>query len=258
MKKKSIVKLGIIAALFVLFMFLAAGSVAVKTFDKACAPHEIIFEPTQRRSLTDAEINQYKESWNHLSSKDSFWTFTEPDIHGMDANMSISECKDIADIVIVGTVKEVYPSRWNTADGKPPNRTSIVDGYIVTEATVTVDYYLKDSPDLFEKYNMSYDEILIDYYGGTVGDRYMAGDSSYNFVEGEKVLLFLQLNETEEMTPKDVASHFEPFGPALTYRVIGDELVRGPPYNTTENFGLFVAEMQNEHVSVWSRIINGF
>ncbi|WP_338102011.1 hypothetical protein [Methanolapillus millepedarum] len=208
--------------------------------------------PTERRALTEAEQAYYKEMWR--SHNTSFLTENEPDFDGLDSNLSIAECKSLSDIVIVGTVEEVYPSRWNTADGNEPNTVSIVNGYIVTETLISVDYYLKDNPDLFEKYNMSHQEILIATYGGEVDDWCMTGDSCYNFVPGEQVLLFLQLNETEKMTSVDEAPHFEPFGPSLTYRIVGGELIRGPPYDSTENLGLFMKELETGTGNVWSRI----
>ncbi|MDV0447847.1 hypothetical protein MsAg5_17640 [Methanosarcinaceae archaeon Ag5] len=240
--------------LFSVIVFSFAVLVLAAGLATAIVSYDDLSNPTGKRALTPDEMAYYEEMWRGYNT--SFMDENDPDFDSLDAELSVAECKNMADIIIVGTVEEVYPSRWNTVDGHEPENVSILNGYIVTETLIHVDYYLKDNPELFKKYDMSREDILIATYGGDVGDWHMTGDSCYNFVSGEQVLLFLQMNETEQMTPLDEASHFEPIGPSLTYRIVGGQLVQGPPYNSTENLGSFIKQLENGTDTLWSKLMH--
>ncbi|AKB32320.1 hypothetical protein MSSIH_1630 [Methanosarcina siciliae HI350] len=110
------------------------------------------------------------------------------------------ELRDYSDTIVIGTVKEILPPRWNTADGKKPlklfNKFEYPEDIIYTDIVISVDEYLKNP--------LSSGELIVRVTGGTVGDFSMTTDADPSFNTGEKVLLFLR---------KDTNSHTNDIGP---------------------------------------------
>jgi hypothetical protein len=57
------------------------------------------------------------------------------------------ELIEYSDTIVIGTVKEILPSRWNTKDGKHPGKPTAeldyFDDTIYTDIVISVDEYLK-------------------------------------------------------------------------------------------------------------------
>lgn len=107
-----------------------------------------------------------------------------------------------SDTVIIGTVKEILPSKWNTADGKQPDKTAAElesSDIIYTDIIVNVDKYLKNP--------LSSNEVTVRVIGGTVGSVSMTSDDEPNFKLGEKVLLYLK-EDTYRDTKNVGSEHF--------------------------------------------------
>jgi hypothetical protein len=105
--------------------------------------------------------------------------------------------------IVIGTVKEILPPKWNTIDGKQPNKPTTKLDYpydiIYTDIVISVDEYLKNSS--------SSKEVIVRITGGTVGDVSMSTDADPSFKIGEKVLLYLSKDESP--STKDIGSkHF--------------------------------------------------
>lgn len=102
------------------------------------------------------------------------------------------ELKDNSDTIVMGTVKEKLPPRWNTADGKKPNKLlnkiEYPDDIIYTDIVISVDEYLKNP--------LSSRELIVRVTGGTVGDFSMTTDADPLFNTSEKVLLYLSKDES--------------------------------------------------------------
>lgn len=107
--------------------------------------------------------------------------------------------------VLIGTVKEINPSRWNSIDGKRPNGIDSfsLENLIYTDIIISVDKYLKNP--------LSSKEVRVRVDGGTVGnDTFIAGYEP-SFKANEKVLLYLMKDVTKRT--KDIEpEHFKVTG----------------------------------------------
>ena len=112
------------------------------------------------------------------------------------------DLNNYSDTVIIGTVKEILPSKWNTADGKQPDKTAAElesSDIIYTDIIINVDKCLKNP--------LSSNEVTVRVIGGTVGNVSLTTDEESNFKLGEKVLLYLK--EDTYCDTKNVGSdHF--------------------------------------------------
>jgi len=113
------------------------------------------------------------------------------------------ELRDNSDTIVIGTVKEILPPRWNTVDGKRPhkllNKLEYPDDIIYTDIVISVDEYLKNP--------LSSNELIVRVTGGTVGDFRMTTDADPSFNTDEKVLLYLR--KDERSSTKDIGpEHF--------------------------------------------------
>jgi hypothetical protein len=113
------------------------------------------------------------------------------------------ELRDYSDTILIGTVKEILPPIWNTADGKQPNKaiTEINprEDLIYTDVIISVDEYLKNP--------LSSKEIIVRVTGGTIGRFSMTTDAEPSFNTGEKVLIYL--SKDDNLATKDVGpEHF--------------------------------------------------
>jgi hypothetical protein len=90
--------------------------------------------------------------------------------------------------IIIGTVKEILPARWSTADGqRPPN--PHVEGLadvIYRPVVFEVEQYYKGKGNE--------QELVLVGFGGTVGQDSMeyAGDDLFTFHVGERMIVFLK------------------------------------------------------------------
>jgi hypothetical protein len=113
------------------------------------------------------------------------------------------ELRDNSDTIVIGTVKEILPPRWNTIDGKKPkkllNKLEYPDDIIYTDIVISVDEYLKNP--------LPSNELIVRVTGGTVGDFSMTTDADPSFNTDEKVLLYL--SKDERSSTRDIGpEHF--------------------------------------------------
>lgn len=112
------------------------------------------------------------------------------------------ELSNYSDTIVIGTVKEILPPRWNTIDGKQPNKTRrelLRENVIYTDVVISVDEYIKNP--LVSR------EVIVRTTGGKIGNVNVTTDSDPSFKVGEKVLLFLSKDNSSDT--KDFApEHF--------------------------------------------------
>lgn len=130
-------------------------------------------------------------------------------ISGTLAYLNFTELNQRSESIVIGTVKEILPSKWNTPDGKRRGDTIENLGEydaMYTDVIISVDKYLKNP--------LEQKEIRVRIQGGEDEVVKMVSDSEPSFKEGEKVLLYVS---------KDVSTIFKDFSPEH-YLVIGSSL----------------------------------
>lgn len=119
--------------------------------------------------------------------------------------LDTKELSNLSEMIIIGTVKEITPSKWNSIDGKRPCGIDSfsLENLIYTDITISVDKYLKNPS--------SSKEVTVRVDGGTVGNDTLEIDCEPTFKSGEKILLFLTkdvTNRTKDIGPE----HFKVTG----------------------------------------------
>jgi hypothetical protein len=107
--------------------------------------------------------------------------------------------------ILIGTVKEIKPSKWNSVDGKRPNGIDSfsLEHLIYTDIIISVDKYLKNP--------LPSKEVTVRIDGGTVGNDTYEAMYEPGFKANEKVLLYLMedvTNRTKDISPE----HFKVTG----------------------------------------------
>jgi hypothetical protein len=101
-----------------------------------------------------------------------------------------------SDVIVIGEVREILPSKWTTEDGKKP--INFYDECIYTDVIIEVDEYLKNPQPT--------EEITVRTMEGQVGNDRIMSDGQAEFEPAEKVLLFLT---TKDSYTKDIGGeHF--------------------------------------------------
>ena len=115
--------------------------------------------------------------------------------------VSPEEMSSMSDVIVIGSVKEVLPSEWNTRDGQMPNNDIYeLEWYdIYTDVVITVDEYLKTP--LSEK------EVIVRTLGGEKDVISIVVEDEASFNPGEKVFLYLK-NDTWPNTMSNGPEHF--------------------------------------------------
>jgi len=90
-----------------------------------------------------------------------------------------------SDVIVIGEVKEILPSRWTTEDGK--KSVNFYDERIYTDVIIEVGEYLKNPQPT--------EEITVRTMGGKVGNDRIIYEDEAEFEPDEKVLLFLTKEE---------------------------------------------------------------
>lgn len=144
------------------------------------------------------ENNSLQDSITPTNKSDKPITF------GMDVNFihyTHEELSNYSDTIVIGTVKEILPPKWNTMDGKQPNKplTEIdrLNDTIYTDIVIGVDEYLKNP--------LSSKEVVVRSTVGTIGNVSMTSDAEPSFKTGEKVLLYLSKDDnpaTKDVVPE--------------------------------------------------------
>lgn len=152
--------------------------------------------------LSDVSKDNFKTL--EQSEKPEETNFNKPITIGISGSLeeySYNDLNNHADTILIGKVKEILPSRWNSIDGQMnKSALEINPGELIyTDIIISVDKYLKNS--------LSSDEVTVRVVGGTIGNITMSSDIEPSFESGEKVLLYLS-NDTYPYT-KDIGSeHF--------------------------------------------------
>ena len=110
------------------------------------------------------------------------------------AYMGLDELTNNSDLILIGSVKEILPARWNTPDGEQPENALEDLGLhevIYRDVVISVDEYLKKS--------LSSNEVVVRVLGGTVGNLTMDVEDQPSLEPGEDVLLYL-VNDTHPAT----------------------------------------------------------
>jgi len=150
------------------------------------------------------------------------------DLNGPDAPMTIEvsyeliylspdELAENSDLILIGSVKEILPARWNTPDGEQPENAfegSGLDVVIYRDVVISVDEYLKNS--------LPSNEVVVRVLGGTVGNLGMDVEDEPSFEPGEDVLLYL-VEDTSPFTKDLRPEHFRVTGVSQgKYTLTGD------------------------------------
>ncbi|WP_440952315.1 hypothetical protein [Methanococcoides sp. FTZ1] len=122
--------------------------------------------------------------------------------------VSPEEMSSMSDVIIIGTVKEVLPSEWNTRDGQiPTDDIYELEWYdIYTDVVITVDEYLKNP--------LSETEVIVRTLGGEKDVIAIDVEDEPSFDPGEKVFLYLK-NDTWPNTMSNGPEHFVVTGVSL-------------------------------------------
>lgn len=101
--------------------------------------------------------------------------------------MSHEDLSNESDVILMGNIKEILPSKWNTPDGERP--TDVIEDLdqndlIYTDIVVNVDQYLKNP--------FSEKEVIVRTIGGNDGYICMSVNYEPSFKMDEKVLLYLR------------------------------------------------------------------
>ncbi len=116
--------------------------------------------------------------------------------------LSYEDLSDRSDVILIGTVKEILPSKWNTADGTRPTDDIYDLGWhdvLYTDVMISVDGYLKNP--LPEK------EVIVRIQGGSDGYVSIDVEDESSFSLGERVFLYLN-NDTWADTKDFGPEHF--------------------------------------------------
>lgn len=119
--------------------------------------------------------------------------------------MNFEELSNESYTVLIGTVKEINPSKWNSIDGKRPAGIDSfsLENLIYTDITISVDEFLKNP--------LSSKEVIVRVDGGTVGNDTYEARYEPSFNANERVLLYLMkdaTNRTKDISPE----HFKVTG----------------------------------------------
>lgn len=129
----------------------------------------------------------------------------EPVTINTDGEIIALELNDLnreSETILIGTVKEILPSKWNTPDAKRPGKLIAdlgPDDTMYTDIIISVEKYLKNPLD--QK------EVIVRIEGGEDDFTEVNVDYEPSFETGEKVLLYL-CEDSSPMTKGIRPEHF--------------------------------------------------
>jgi hypothetical protein len=167
----------------------AVSLIILSTLTLSCSQDGIKQEnsPLQENKLANNDVPLYSESSASL------------------VPLSSEELSNKSYTIVIGSVKEMLPSKWNSIDGKRPNGIDSfsLENLIYTDIIIIVDKYLKNP--------LQSKEITVRVDGGTVGNDTFIAMHEPSFKANEKVLLYLikdVTNRTKDIEPE----HFKVTG----------------------------------------------
>lgn len=122
------------------------------------------------------------------------------ELKGLLASMATDDLSIRSDVILIGTVKEIQPGKWNIPGGWDNTSVRGRDKTMYTDIVINVDQYLKNP--------QSSDEIIVRVRGGNVEDTIMSADFEPDFTQNETVLLFLKddpFQLTRDLPPEHFA-----------------------------------------------------
>jgi hypothetical protein len=121
-------------------------------------------------------------------------------VSGIMEELSYEDLNSRSSVILIGTVKEIIPARWNTPDGTRPAQkiddSDILD-VMYTDIIIQVDEYLKNPG--------SAKEVTVRVLGGTIGNETILVEDSPSFGNNETVLVYLN----GESSPYNVTGEFQ-------------------------------------------------
>ncbi|WP_319506076.1 hypothetical protein [uncultured Methanolobus sp.] len=133
-------------------------------------------------SMTNLQTQQFNQEFEAVTIE------TSGEIPALDFN----GLNEKSETILIGTVKEILPSKWNTPDGKRPAK--LINDFgpndtMYTDVVISVEQYLQNP--------LNNKEVIIRVEGGE--DEYTIMDVDYepSFVLNERVLLYLD----EDISP---------------------------------------------------------
>jgi hypothetical protein len=174
-------KIKYILALSVLFSLVLVGLVYAGGFLNDSSKEEASDNPYYT-------FGGYGELFISDNGSDGLIRGSNPEIQAL----SYEYLSENSDVILIGTVKEILPGKWNTVDGKRPHDS--IDDFewydmIYTDVVITADEYLKNP--------LPEDEVIVRVFTGTVGNDVSTADYEASFQTGEKVFLYLIEDEWE-------------------------------------------------------------
>lgn len=134
--------------------------------------------------------------------------------------MSIDDLIAESDLIVIGWVETVHPSRWNTADGYLPDdvtvKTISSDMVIFTDIGFNISEILKGETE--------HSQVRIRTFGGEVGQDRMIVSGEPSLIAGQTYLLFLSPDTglTSEIEP----GHYLVTGAIQgAYQISGDKAI---------------------------------
>ncbi|WP_230375495.1 hypothetical protein [Methanolobus vulcani] len=175
------IKIKYILALSVLFSLVLVGLVYAGGFLNDSSKEEASDNPYYT-------FGGYGELFISDNGSDGLIRGSNPEIEAL----SYEYLSENSDVILIGTVKEILPGKWNTVDGKRPHDS--IDDFewydmIYTDIVITADEYLKNP--------LPEDEVIVRVFTGTVGNDVSTADYEASFQKGEKVFLYLIEDEWE-------------------------------------------------------------
>jgi hypothetical protein len=175
------IKIKYILALSVLFSLVLVGLVYTGGFLNDSSREEASDNPYYT-------FGGYGELFISDNGSDGLIRGSNPEIEAL----SYEYLSENSDVILIGTVKEILPGKWNTVDGKRPHDS--IDDFewydmIYTDVVITADEYLKNP--------LPEDEVIVRVFTGTVGNDVSTADYEASFQKGEKVFLYLIEDEWE-------------------------------------------------------------
>lgn len=117
------------------------------------------------------------------------------EVGGISEKLSYEDLNSQSNVVLIGTIKEIFPSKWNTPNGERPENkidNSEILEVMYTDITIHVNEYLKNP--------LSSEEVTVRVPGGTIGNETIWIEDAPSFEQNETVLLYLR----GESSPFDV------------------------------------------------------
>jgi hypothetical protein len=121
-----------------------------------------------------------------------------------------------AEMIVIGKVDNVLPSRWSTPNGKRPSDDEIPDYTIYTDVVFQISQSLKgerNKPSLY-----------IRTFGGQVGQDQMTVSLETQYKINQTYLLFLSLDQLGS-TSQVGSAHYLTSGPQGVYEIIGGKVI---------------------------------